>query len=474
MQHDFDFLAIGGGSAGFNGARVARGFSDRVAILDGAPRLGGLCILRGCMPSKTLLYPVSILHRAQKASELGLHIPTAKVDMPALAARKARIIDEFADYRRKVMESGRFTLLRSRARFTGPHTLALEDGSVVSARTILIATGSKVGRPPIPGLDHPAIWTSDEVLDLQTVPESVVVLGGGVVACELAQFLGRIGARVTVVQRSPRILKEASPEASAAVTHAFLNEGIEVITGTRLLEVRRDAAGFAVRFLHEGVEKLIHAPHVLNALGRVPDTSSLGLEAAGVELLPSGHIRTNAWQQTTAPHIYAGGDCAGPYEIVHVAVAQGELAARHAFGAPCTPVDHDQTMSVVFTDPPVATCGLSAAELERRKVPFLSASYPFDDHGKSILMDEKLGHVRLHACASTGRLLGAEIAGPEAGELIHILSTAIALRADVASLLKAPWYHPTLAEILTYPLEELTDALAAETLAKGPPKAAQV
>jgi pyruvate/2-oxoglutarate dehydrogenase complex dihydrolipoamide dehydrogenase (E3) component len=458
MSRDFDFIAIGGGSGGFNAARVARQFSERVAIIDGAAQLGGLCILRGCMPSKTLLYPTHILHLAQHGKTFGLDIPKAAVDMPALAARKRAIIREFADYREKAMLSGRFTVLRSFARFIDPHTLLLSDGSKVTADRFLIGTGSIVSRPPVPGLEHPEIWTSDEVLDLTQVPESVIVLGGGVVACELAQFLVRIGSKVTQIQRSPRLLRGLSTDAADVVATAFRREGIDLRLGTHLVGLRKTNSGFEVTFEQHGQRHTATARHVLNALGRVPNTSGLGLEAAGVDLLPSGHIRVNAHQQSTAPHIYAAGDCTGPHEIVHIAVQQGELAARHAFGQASTPVDYDQLVTVVFTDPAVAQCGIMPAQAKDRGIEVVTASYPFDDHGKSILMEEKLGYVRMHADKRDGRILGAEIAGPEAGELIHCLTVAIALKATAADLLRAPWYHPTLAEILTYPLEDIVEA----------------
>lgn len=460
MAFDYEFLAIGGGSAGFNGARVARGFSDSVAIVDGARQLGGLCILRGCMPSKTLLYPASILHRARLGRRLGLDIPTASIDMPALAARKKAVIGDFAAYRERAMLSGRYTLLRSQARFRDPHTLELADGSRVTAARILIATGSRAARPPIPGLDLPGIWTSDEVLDLEYVPESVLVLGGGFVACELAQFLRRIGSRVIQIQRSERLMKDLSPASSSVVETVFREEGIELYTGTRLLAVNPGPDGFRVDF-DAGEKRLsVTASRVVNALGRSPDTKALDLEAAGVAVRPSGHIAVNAFQQTSQPHIYAGGDCTGPLEIVHLAVQQGELAAKHAFGAPAVPIDPDKTVAVVFTDPPVARCGITAAEARQRGIATIEASYPFNDHGKSILMEELHGHVAVIADRASGRILGAEIAGPEAGELIHVFSTAIALGATVEQLLAAPWYHPTLAEIITYPLEEIAETRA--------------
>ena len=458
---DYDFLVIGGGSAGFNAARVAAGLGRRTAIVDGARELGGLCILRGCMPSKTLLYPAEILHRAQHGAALGLRIRGAKVDMRALHARKERIIADFAGHRQRALTGGAFDLIRNRARLEGPDRVVLDDGRRLTARAILVATGSAPAVPAaVRGLAEARAWTSDDVLDLDFVPPSVIVLGGGVVACELAQLLRRIGSRVVLVQRSPDLLREHSAEAAAVVRRSFEDEGIEVFTGTALDSVTRDRRGFTVAFRQGGRLVRRRAAHCLNALGRVPSVGGLGLEAAGVRTNASGKIATNRWQQTSVPRIYAAGDCAGPAEIVHVAIQQGELAARHAAGVPgLKPVDYAMLLGVVFTDPPLATVGRGARQLEAAGVPFLSASYPFDDHGKSILMDATRGYVKVMADPVRGRILGAEIVGQDAGELIHCFTGPMAMRATVRDMLRAPWYHPTLAEILTYPLEEIADRL---------------
>jgi pyruvate/2-oxoglutarate dehydrogenase complex dihydrolipoamide dehydrogenase (E3) component len=457
----YDLIVIGGGSAGFNAARVAVSLGKTVAIVDGAKELGGLCILRGCMPSKTLLYATEVLHLAQDARVLGLKIPKAAVDMKALHARKKKIIGEFADHRLRALESGKYDLYRSHARFTGPHTLALADGRSLSAKKFLIGTGSKISVPSVPGLTQTPFWTSDDVLDLDFVPESVIVLGGGIVACELAQFLRRIGAKVTLIQRSKNILRDHSPAASEVVQQAFRDEGIDLHTHTVIEKISGDTRGVTVKFLSDGKSVTRRARFLFNALGREPNTAALGLETAGVKLTASERIKVNRWQQTTAAHIYAGGDVCGPNDIVHLAVAQGELAARHAFGVKgLKPINPALLLNVVFTDPPLATIGMQEHELKARGKPFLVASYPFNDHGKSILMEANYGYVKVIAEPKRGRILGAEIVGRDAGELIHCFSGPLAMRATVADLLQAPWYHPTLAEILTYPLEEIADQLA--------------
>jgi pyruvate/2-oxoglutarate dehydrogenase complex dihydrolipoamide dehydrogenase (E3) component len=455
-----EFLVIGGGSAGFNAARTAADLGLKVSVVDAGRPLGGLCILRGCMPSKTLLYSAEVLHRARQGATFGLRIPTAEADMEAIHRRKVRIIGEFARFRQKQLTSGKFRLYRSRARFLDPHTVELDDGRKIEAKRILIATGSRVSKPPLPGLDSIPTWTSDDVLELDRIPRSVLVLGGGIVACELAQFLVRIGSRVVMVQRSEHILRDHSPEAAAVVEDALRADGIELFTGTRVLGIEAGRSGIAISFKHGKRTVVRRADHCFNALGREPLTEGLGLAAAGVRLRPNGRIETNRWQQTSAPHIYAGGDCAGPVEIVHIAVEQGVLAARHAAGVPALkPVDPSMLLSVVFTDPALAVIGRTERSLSEAGVPFLSASYPFDDHGKSILMEAKRGYVKVIAEPRRGRILGAEIVGPDAGELIHCFTGPLALRATVFDLLRAPWYHPTLSEIVTYPLEEIAERI---------------
>lgn len=456
----YDLICIGGGSAGFNAARTAIGLKKRVAIVDGAKELGGLCILRGCMPSKTLLYSTDLLHLARKGRTFGLRIPSAQVDMKALHRRKVKVIAEFAQYREKVMLSGRYDVFRNHARFIDPHTLELADGRRLRGRHFLIGTGSRVSVPRLPGLATTPFWTSDEVLDLDFVPESVIVLGGGIVACELAQFLRRIGSRVTLIQRSPNILRDHSPDASGVVQQAFRDDGIDLHTDTRIEQISGNAREVTVKFVSGGKILTRRARHLFNALGREPATSNLGLEQAGVRVNAEGRIAVNRWQQTSQKHIYAGGDVCGPHDIVHLAVAQGELAARHAFGVKgLKPLDHSLLLNVVFTDPPLATIGRLEAELKDASVPYLVASYPFNDHGKSILMEANYGYVKVIADPKRGRILGAEIVGHDAGELIHCFSGPLAMKATVFDLLRAPWYHPTLAEILTYPLEEIADQI---------------
>ena len=456
----FDFVVIGGGSAGYAAARTAREAVNRVAIIDGSKDLGGLCILRGCMPSKTLIYSAEMLHQAQRGTLFGLNIPNAAADMSAIHARKLRMIDDFASYRQSQLQSDRFTLFRDFASFVDEETVELRtSGLRITADHFLIATGSDVNSPTIPGLADVPSWTSDDILELETRPESIIVLGGGIVATELGQFLQRIGTKVTLIQRSPAILKEASANAAHVVMQALRDEGMTLFTDTHITRISKSPGGVTVEFTVQGAPRRAEAAHLFNALGRRPSTRGLGLDAAGVELAQSGQIVVDAFQRTHNPRIYAAGDATGPYEIVHLAVMQGEVAAKHACGLPTQPVDYTTRTSVVFTDPQIAEAGLPLLEAQQQDFDLIEAEYPFDDHGRSILMEARYGYVRAWADKKTGQLIGAECVGKDAGELIHTMAVAVQLKAKVADLVKVHWYHPTLAEIWSYPLEDLLEQI---------------
>lgn len=454
----FEYIVIGGGSGGYAAARTARETRKHVAIVDGGSELGGLCILRGCMPSKTLIYAAEVLHLAQHGGTFGLKVPSAEVDMKALHARKLKIIEEFSDYRQEQLQSERFSLYRSRAQFIDEHTIELDDGTRLTADHFMIATGSTVSVPPIPGLAGLPVWTSDDVLDLDFKPEKVIVLGGGIVACELAQFLRRIGSEVIQIQRSSHILKEVSESAAIVVEQALRDGGVQLYTATKLQSVAHVEGCFTVTFEHGGEILTITAPHLMNALGRHPATAGLDLDAAGVKTRKTGHIDCNTMQQTSNPKIYACGDVAGPHEIVHVAIMQGEVAAKHATARVAEPVNYDTLLGVVFTDPQIGIVGLSEEQLKARGIDYLVADYPFDDHGRSILMEAKYGYVKVMT-DKTGVVLGAECVSKDAGELIHSMAVAVSLKANVRDLMKVHWYHPTLSEIWSYPIEDIVDEL---------------
>lgn len=456
-RFDFDVAVLGGGSAGYAAARTAAAAGLKTVVLEGGREVGGLCILRGCMPSKALLHAAEVLHSIQHAKRLGIHAGKVRVDFQKVMRWKRGLIKEFADYRAQQLGDGRFKFIRACGRFIDPHTLVLDNGRKLSSKHFVIATGSMVSPPPLSQLSETGYITSDDVLSLKRLPKSLIVLGGGAIAAELAQFLVRFGVKVTMVQRSPHILKDFDVDAAKVVEGALRRDGIKLFTDTKLLDARRERGGKVVEFQQGRKRVRVKAEEILLALGRTPNTSGLGLEHAGVKT-DGGRIVSDSAMRTSAPHIFAAGDCTGPYEIVHIAVQQGEVAA-HNLAHPRKPrrMDHRLLTNVVFTEPQLATVGLTEKEAAARKIPVLTASYPFNDHGKSLILGATDGFVKLLAHPRTGEILGGCCVGPVGGELIHEITAAMAKRMDVHELEVMPHYHPTLAEIWTYPAEEIAE-----------------
>ncbi len=463
-----DFVVIGGGSAGYAAARTAVGLGLKTAVIDGAEELGGLCILRGCMPSKALIESANLALSLRRAAEFGVHAQSGVADTKFIRERKRRLIGDFADYRRGQLEDGRFTLVRGTGRFEGTGSEELRiavkmlDGGeqIISARTVLIATGSVVKVPILPGLKEAGYWTSDTILDAAEIPVSFIVLGGGAIALEMAHYLDGIGRKVTVLQRNIQLLTGMDADLAKVVEVSFLRRGIGVHCGTRLQKVEISAEGKTVVFESGCKSVRVHAAEILVAMGRQPALGGLGLNEAGIATNDAGQVIASLTQQTSDPRVFVAGDACGPLEVVHLAIQQGETAARNAAeilrGNSAThQMDYRCKLFGIFTQPQVAAVGLSEGEANANGVAYLSVNYPFNDHGKSIVMGETEGFVKLLAQPETGLILGGAVAGPGATELIHEISVAMHLGATVFQLATAPHYHPTLSEIWTYPADEL-------------------
>lgn len=456
---DYDVAVLGGGSAGYAAARTAAADGLKTVVIEGADEVGGLCILRGCMPTKALLQAADVRHIMQKAAVWGIESSEAEFNFANVMARKDALITDFASYRREQLSGNRFKLIRQSARFQDPHTLALRDGSRLTSEHFVIATGSRVSSPPLQELANVGCLTSDDALTLESPPRSLIILGGGPIALEFAQFFRRFDVEVTVVQRSNHVLKEFDEEAAVVLEEVFQREGVTLHTGTQLVDAREQGSVKTVVFEKDGQRQECQAEAILLALGRSPNTADLGLDLAGVQV-EKQQIVTSSTQQTSAPHIYAAGDCCGPYEIVHIAIQQGENAA-HNIANPAAPrqTDYRLLISVVFTDPQLATVGLTGKQATAQGVPHIAAAYPFNDHGKSMIMDAMDGFVKLLADPVKGEILGGTCVGPMGGELIHEIVAAMHKRMTVHELAAMPHYHPTLAEIWTYPAEELADQI---------------
>jgi pyruvate/2-oxoglutarate dehydrogenase complex dihydrolipoamide dehydrogenase (E3) component len=289
------------------------------------------------------------------------------------------------------------------------------------------------------------------------------VLGGGAIALEFAHYYEAFGSKVTIIQRSPQVLKEADADVAAALIHAYRQRGMEIFCGTRLLHVTPGPPR-QVHFEYKGQTHIARGEEILYALGRKPAVAGLGLENAGVDQSRDGAVRVTSTMQTSQPHIFAAGDVTGTFEIVHVAIEQGVLAAQNAARllrkAPLHAIDYRLQLFVMFSEPQVAYAGLTEKAATAQRVPIRTATYAFADHGKALVRGESEGFVKLLCHANTGEILGGAVVGPEASELIHEIMVAMYFRATAMQLAVIPHYHPTLSEIWTYPAEELAEAVA--------------
>jgi len=456
-RFDYDVVVIGSGSAGFAAARTAAGLGARTAVIEAAREIAGLCILRGCMPSKTLLASSNRLHAIRAAGEFGIEGARGSPNLSKIVARKRRLVREFADYREKQIRTGHFDFIRGRPEFLDRHTVSLQRGEKISAKSFIICTGSRIAWHPFEGLDKVDSMDSDAALNRTRLPRTLAVLGCGPVALELGQYFSRLGSQVTLLQRSQHLLSKFDFDLSVCLRESFEREGIRVITGVRLKKFERRKKKM-VHFLKGHRRQKLDADEILYALGRVPNTAGLGLKKIGVRLR-SAAIMVDQTMRSSVPNIFAAGDVNGQHEVVHIAIQQGELAARNAAGNAREKFDERALTLAVFTEPQIATVGRSERSLKGKK--FITAKYPFSDHGKSIVIGETAGFVKIIAEPPRGKILGAQCIGPEASDLIHEMIALIHMGATVFDVLKMPHYHPTLAEIWSCPAEEIAGKISA-------------
>jgi pyruvate/2-oxoglutarate dehydrogenase complex dihydrolipoamide dehydrogenase (E3) component len=455
----YDLVVVGAGSGGYAAARTARDLGASVALVDHGP-LGGLCILRGCMPSKTLIASSDAAQEIREAGALGVGAGPPRIDFAHIMTRKAHIIKGFADERIAGLET--FPLYRGLARFGSPTRLAVGADAVLEAKRFVIATGSIVAPSIVPGLDEVGYIDSDAALLLERAPGSLIVLGGGYVATELGQFYSRMGVPTTMLLRARHVLSIEDDDVGDELTLYLRQEGMRIETGALPVRAARAGERKVLFYAQDGEERSVEAEEILYALGRVPNVEGLDLEKAGVRYHPISGIEVDATMRTSNPDIFAVGDVTGCYPLVHVAIYEGELAARNAIISSSQPADYALIKThAIFSDPQVAVVGESEKELRRASVPYLTGRYAFSDHGKAIALNKTKGFVKMMAAPQDGRILGAAVLGPQGSDLIHEVIVAMNYHSTVYEFAKIPHLHPTLAEIWTYPAEDIIGQIAA-------------
>jgi len=441
----YDIAVIGAGSAGFSAAITAADQGAQVALI-GHGTIGGTCVNIGCVPSKTLIRAAETLHNARAAARFaGVTAQAELTDWGATirqkdelvsSLRQAKYIDLLPDYNTVAYLEGRAQLMDGNVAV---------DGKQVKAGKVIIATGAAPALPSIPGVEAIPYLTSTTALELERLPKSLLVIGGGYIGCEIGQLYARAGVKVTIVFRS-RLLPEAEPEIGAALTRYFEAEGVGVRGGLAYRDIRHGPAGVALSVLVDGDEETIRAEQVLLATGRRPNTEGMGLREAGVELLPNRGIKVDDRMRTTKPGVYAAGDVTGRDEFVYMAAYGAKLAAKNALNGDSLRYDRAAMPAIVFTDPQVASVGLTEAKAREQGLEVKTSTVPLEYVPRALAARDTRGLIKLVAEARSGKLLGAHILAPDGADSIQTAALAIKCGLTVGQLAETIFPYLTTVE----------------------------
>ncbi|MCA1988360.1 MAG: NAD(P)/FAD-dependent oxidoreductase [Desulfarculus sp.] len=449
---DYDvFIIGGGGSGGFTAATTALKSGARVAMAE-AGRLGGLCILAGCMPSKTLL------HHAALIRERGAD---GRAAYPGVLGHKRQVVEFLAGNRVQAVQAKiaqGLEVIPGRAAFVDPHTLEV-NGRRVTAEKIVIATGSREVMPALEGLAAASPLVAESFMELEALPASLLVLGGGAIALELAQFAARMGVAVSLVQRSGQLLSNEDQSVGQVMKEALEDDGVKVFTDTQLQAVRPAGGGWRLSFLHHDQPFELEAEAVLAALGRRPNLEGLNLAAAGVAV-KGGAVAVDQFMRTSQPHIFAAGDVTGGPMVVNLAVVQGEVAGHNATHPEARALDDRVLPRAVYTDPQFARVGLNHGQAHHAGLRFAEATQVLSEMGVARTYPQPLrGFMTMRADRDTGLIVGAELVAPNAAEMIHDVAVAMTLGGRPRDIAAIPYLHPSLAEATNFCADRLAREL---------------
>src|SRR6185503_17102331 len=439
--NNYDLLVIGAGSGGVRAARIAAGHGAKVAIVE-EHRIGGTCVVRGCVPKKLLVYGAHFAEDLEDARRFGWQLAGAAFDWPTLRDNVLAEVTRLSGLYRQTLETHKVDILGGHAAITGPNSAQI-DGRSVSAKVILIATGARPQIPPVPGIEH-AI-TSNDAFHLEKLPERVLIAGGGYIANEFAGIFNELGSKVTVVNRGDQILRSYDAQIRDRLLQISMSKGIQFLFNAPLKSIERRANGaLDVRLGDTSVE----CDALLCAVGRVPNTERLGLASAGVELDANGAVRVDEYSRSTCPSIYAVGDVTNRVQLTPVAIREGQAFAETVFGKQPTKVDYNCVPSAVFSHPPLAGVGLTEAQARSRLGSVKVYTSDFRPMKNVLANRNERALFKLVVDDTDDRIVGAHMIGPDAPEILQMLAVAVKARLRKSQLDECVAIHPTMAEEL--------------------------
>ncbi len=455
MPKNFDAIVVGTGQAGPALAARLSGAGLSVAVVERA-KFGGTCVNNGCTPTKTLVASAYAAQLARRAAEYGVDTGGAvRVDMQKVKARKDAVAGRSSQGVEKWMRGlQNATVIQGHARFTGPRTLRVGDEEI-SAEKIFLNVGARPLVPQLPGIDQVPFLTNESMMDIDFLPEHLVIVGGSYIGLEFGQMYRRFGAKVTIVELAPRIIAREDEDVSQAVREALEAEGVEFRTGAECLSAARDGKGIALGLdCKEGAPR-VAGSHLLLAVGRVPNTDELGLEAAGIETDERGTIAVDDALRTTNAQVWALGDCNGKGAFTHTAYNDYEIVADNLLAGAERSWRDRIAIYGLFVDPPLGRVGMNAAEIKRAGLQALVGKRPMTRVSRAVEKGETRGFLKIYVEAASKRILGASLLGTGADEAVHSLVDAIYARTPYTELQRHVRIHPTVSELIPTTLESL-------------------
>jgi dihydrolipoamide dehydrogenase len=448
----YDLVVIGGGPGGYVAAARAAQLGLKTACIEKRPRLGGVCLNVGCIPSKALLDSSEYYFLAKNHfAEHGIRTGELGIDLARMMARKEQVVKDLTDSVRKLLEAHKIEIVHGMARLAGSDRVEVESEgktTTLAARNIILATGSEPVEIPAMPFDGKRIVSSTEALRFESVPETLGIVGGGYIGLELGSVWLRLGSRVTVIEMLPAITSGLDGQVSRRLQRALKKLGFEFRLESTVTSAKTSAKRVGVTVESGGKTESLEFDTLLVSVGRRPLTEGLGLEAAGVETDPkTGCVRVDASLRTKVPTIYAIGDLVPGPMLAHKASAEGSAAAEVIAGRPGE-VNYDAIPAIVYTAPEVACVGLTEEQVKERGIPYATGAYPFTGAGRAKCLGDTEGFVKVIAHKKTDRLLGVHIIGPRAADMIAEAVLAVEFAASAEDLARTVHGHPTFSEAL--------------------------
>jgi len=437
-----DIVIIGGGSAGYVAAIHASHLGAEVALVE-KDKLGGTCLNRGCIPTKALARSAEVLLEAKKANDFGIEANNIRIDFSKIMAHKSKVVSQLVSGVEQLMKANRISVYRGTGRILSPHLVKVNDEEIAT-RKLIIATGSESTPLPIPGSNLPGVLSTDEILELTELPESLVIIGGSYVGVEFASIFNALGTRVTIIKRRPLRLEPIDEEVGRRFAQTLPRQGIEVKIGAAVKAIERKGAVLSVLWDSPEGEQRVDGQMVLMATGRAPYTKNLGLSELGIQM-GQGAIKVNEYLETNIKDVYAIGDVLGKNMLAHVASYEGEVAVENALDHP-RQADYRAVPNCIFAQPEIAGVGMTEKEVTEGKIPHKVSKFPFVACGRAVAMGQTTGMVKMICHADDGIVLGLHIMGPHASDLIAEGVLAVQLGATAEDIVHTIHAHPTLPE----------------------------